>query len=119
MLEIGGMTYFIDFSKLDEFITTMKSSTTNIEQEVVETLTYDKDGEVISKELVTRTLPLDKTIDGSKYEMIKYMVDIVVTYGEEDIDDTLGVQSLNSLPIAFKIAFNTLLYHKILKQIEL
>ena len=48
------------------------------------------------------------------YELIKIMIETILTEKEE-VDDTLGDKSDVSIP--FKIAFNTLLYNKIIKQI--
>jgi hypothetical protein len=48
------------------------------------------------------------------YELIKIMIETILT--EKDVvDETLGDKSDVSIP--FKIAFNTLLYNKIIKQI--
>jgi hypothetical protein len=49
-----------------------------------------------------------------KYEMIKTMVEIIMTESEE-VDETLGGKS-TELSIPFKLAFNTLLNKKILNK---
>jgi hypothetical protein len=48
------------------------------------------------------------------YELIKIMIETILTEKDE-VDETLGDKSDVSIP--FKIAFNTLLYNKIIKQI--
>jgi hypothetical protein len=48
-----------------------------------------------------------------KYDMIKVMIDVIMTE-REDVDESLGPKSDASIP--FKIAFNTLLNNKIIKQ---
>ena len=49
-----------------------------------------------------------------KYEMMKTMIEVVMTESEE-IDETLGHKS-SDLSLPFKLAFNTLLNKKILNK---
>jgi hypothetical protein len=44
------------------------------------------------------------------------MLEVVMDEAEE-IDETLGVKGTNNLSIPFKIAFNTLLYKKLLNKL--
>jgi hypothetical protein len=44
------------------------------------------------------------------------MVDVIMTENE-DVDSNLGRHGLKDISIPFKIAFNTLLFHKILRKI--
>ena len=53
----------------------------------------------------------------TKYEMVREMVGTLLQTGEI-VDDKLGVMALNSLPIAFKISYNTLIHYDILNEIE-
>lgn len=48
-----------------------------------------------------------------KYEMIKTMIDVLITE-REDADEALGPKTAVSIP--FKLAFNTLLNNGVLKQ---
>ena len=57
----------------------------------------------------------EKQIDVSKYEMTKFMLEIIFSNGDE-VDDKMGIAGLENLPTSYKIAFNTLLYHNILKE---
>ena len=50
-----------------------------------------------------------------KYEIIKGMVDTLLTETNE-VDENLGMNS-NELSIPFKIAFNTLMFKKIINKI--
>ena len=50
-----------------------------------------------------------------KFEFFKTMLDSVCNIGE-DIDDTLGVISLNKLSVASKLAINTLIKYNIIKK---
>ncbi len=58
----------------------------------------------------------EQTINLVSFEVIKMMLEILMTEREE-VDDNLGVHSTKNLSIPFKLAFNTLLKHKILKHI--
>ena len=49
-----------------------------------------------------------------KYEMIKMMIDVILTEGGE-VDEVMGARS-SELSIPFKLAFNSLLNKKILNK---
>jgi hypothetical protein len=51
-----------------------------------------------------------------KYETIKLMLEIIMDE-TEDIDDKLGIKGVSQLSIPFKLAFNTLLYKKLLNKL--
>jgi hypothetical protein len=80
----------------------------------------------IDLESVSRTIeiePLDdfsgnteQSINLVSFEVIKMMLEIIMTEREE-IDENLGVHSTKNLSIPFKVAFNTLLKHQILKHL--
>ena len=92
-LEIAGGYYTIDLVLLSEFVgLTIKAKEDEVEQ------------------------AYEKQIDVSKYEMTKFMLEIIFTNGDE-IDDKMGITGLGSLPSSYKLAFNTLLYHNILKEV--
>jgi len=70
----------------------------------VDMVTQNEDGE----ERLELNLP--------KFEFFKMMVDTVCNT-VEDIDDSLGVISLNKLPVSSKLAINTLIKYKIIKKL--
>jgi len=49
-----------------------------------------------------------------KFEILKAMIEVVLS-NEEQIDETLGLKG-SSISIPFKLAFNTLIKHKILNK---
>lgn len=51
-----------------------------------------------------------------KFELVKTMIDVIMTESEE-IDDNLGLKGSNNLSLPFKLAFNTLLTHGIIKKL--
>lgn len=58
----------------------------------------------------------EQTINLVSFEVIKMMLEIIMTERDE-VDENLGVHSTKNLSIPFKVAFNTLLKHQILKHL--
>ena len=99
MLKILNEEYYLDFDRIEEFV--------NIPQtkEVVDVKENEDDDD------------LDETgqqISIVKYEMIKMMIDVILTEGGE-VDEVMGTRS-SELSIPFKLAFNSLLNKKILNK---
>lgn len=99
MLKILNEEYYLDFDRIEEFV--------NIPQtkEVVDVKENEEDDD------------LDETaqqISIVKYEMIKMMIDVILTEGGE-VDEVMGSRS-SELSIPFKLAFNSLLNKKILNK---
>lgn len=90
MIEVLGEMYYIDLDGV--------SDTINMSNE-----------DVISGET-------EQTINLVSFEIIKMMLEIIMIEKEE-IDNNLGVLNTKDLSIPFKIAFNTLLKHQILKHL--
>jgi len=90
MIEVLGEMYYIDLDEVTETINmpSEEASTGDTEQ----------------------------TINLVSFEIIKMMLEIIMIEKEE-IDNNLGVHSTKDLSIPFKIAFNTLLKHQILKHL--
>ena len=89
MLEILGESYYIDLKKVGDAVD-LKSS-------------EESDN-------------ADLTVNVVSFEVIKMMLEIIMTERDE-IDETLGIRSAEKLSIPFKLAFNTLLRHEILKHL--
>jgi hypothetical protein len=67
-----------------------------------------------SKQVITGDT--DQHISVVKYEMVKMMMEIIVTE-QEETDEMLGHKGSNNLTIPFKIAWNTLLKHKMIQSL--
>jgi len=67
-----------------------------------------------SKQVVTGDT--DQHISVVKYEMVKMIMEIVVTE-QEETDEMLGHKGSNNLTLPFKIAWNTLLKHKMIQSL--
>lgn len=90
MIQLMGENYYFDLDVINDYI--------NIE----------------SKQVVTGDT--DQHISVVKYEMVKMMMEIVVTE-QEETDEMLGHKGSNNLTLPFKIAWNTLLKHKMIQSI--
>ena len=86
MIKVLGEQYYIDINKVQDIISIPNTTTGDTEQNV---------------SIV-------------KFELIKTMIDVLMTESEE-IDENLGVKGINNLTMPFKLAFNTLLVHGIIK----
>jgi hypothetical protein len=89
MIEVLNEAYYIDLEAI--------SNVVNVESNSVEF-----SGET------------EQTINLVSFEVVKMLLEIVMTEREE-FDENLGTYSMNKLSIPFRIAFNTLLKHEILK----
>lgn len=79
-----------------------------IDLDVIQKLsTFESDNEVISGSS-------EQHISVVKYEMIKLMLDVILSENEE-VDEKLGMSS-SSHSIPFKLAFNTLLNNRIINK---
>ncbi len=90
MIQLMGENYYFDLDVINDYI--------NIE----------------SKQVITGDT--DQHISVVKYEMVKMMMEIVVTE-QEETDEMLGHKGSNNLTIPFKIAWNTLLKHKMIQSL--
>ena len=102
MLQFLGENYYVDFESLESQVNIPKSDN----KEVIISEDEDKDEDKFLQH-----------ISVVKFETIKMMLEVVLTEREE-LDDNLGIRGTSkSLSIPFKIAFNTLLRHGIIKYI--
>lgn len=56
-------------------------------------------------------------INGPKYEIFRLLLEVILS-NEEEMDNKMGYKSLDNSGFPFKLAFNTLIEHKILKEIN-
>ena len=94
MFKILGENYYLDFNELDKQIS-------------IEKIVVNEEDENQG----------DHSVNLVKFELLKLMVEVVLSEREE-IDENLGVYSGKDLSIPFRIAFNTLLTHNILKSLD-
>lgn len=116
-LDFGGTTYYIDLDAFDKLLTIDGNISPKTVIDTVETKTFDAEGKLVSSEVSKTTTSKNKEINIATYETLRMFLEIVLTYNEES-DDTLGVdRALLNTPLSFKISFNTLLKHGIIKEL--
>lgn len=98
-LDIGGKTMVIDLEELKTLVQITPTDSKNKEK--------DDDTEIDDG---------GNLIDVTKWEVVKYMIDVIMTT-ETELDQMMGFQELHKLPIPFKISFNTLINYNILKEL--
>ena len=96
MLNFLGENYYIDVNELEDQVSLINSKY----------YTPPLSGESENEQQISVT----------RYETFKSLIEVILTEREE-LDENLGIHSAKNLTIPFKIAFNTLLYNKIIKQI--
>ncbi len=85
MINVLGQNYYLDLNELDNFI------------------------QIKNEELTGNT----ETFSVIKFEVVKTMIEVIMTEREDEMDNNLGTYNQNKLSIPFKIAFNTLLMYNI------
>ena len=94
MIKVLGEAYYLDFNELDKQITIKD--------------TEKKDDTVENNE--------NHSVNLVKFELLKIMIEVLLTEREE-VDENLGTYATKDLSIPFRLAFNTLLTHNILKSL--
>lgn len=118
MIEFGGIFYYIDLTAFEKTISPIGIKSTDKVIMTETKVTKDKDGAIISEEVVEMSNDRGKEIDGPKYDVLRLMLETVIDYDEET-DDSLGAErGLSKTPLSFKLAFNTLYNYGILKEKE-
>lgn len=122
MLEFGDKTYVLDIDVYSSVLTLAPKEGESETRLTKTTQTYlDEKGEITSSTVTETEEERGSLIDSNKSDLLRTLVDTVFMSGEgEDSDDTLGSEhALKNAGVDFKIAFNTLIAYKILKEIEL
>tara|TARA_R110000851_G_scaffold67262_11_gene152014 strand:+ start:1624 stop:1977 length:354 start_codon:yes stop_codon:yes gene_type:complete len=117
MLSIAGINYVFDFKNIDKLLSFDNSPTTAVTEVKIKEV-YDDKNKLKHKIILTKTHNKPKEIDLTTYEIMKVLIEILLSYND-DFDDALGIdRALNSTPLPFKISFNTLIEYGIIKEIE-
>jgi hypothetical protein len=90
MIKVLGENYYIDLDRVEDYL--------NMSEQFVET---EVSGNTEAK------------INIIKFEMVKMLIDTILTEHEE-IDEQLGIKSSSNTSIPFRLAFNSLLNKKLI-----
>jgi hypothetical protein len=94
MIKVLGENYYFDLDKIEEYLD----------------MSIKPDEEVEEDEFSGST---DMKINIIKFEMVKMLMDTILTEHEE-IDEKLGMKSSNNTSIPFRLSFNSLLNKKLI-----
>ena len=94
MIKVLGENYYFDLDKIEEYLDMSVKPDENVEEDEFSGST-------------------DMKINIIKFEMVKMLMDTVLTEHEE-IDEKLGMKSSSNTSIPFRIAFNSLLNKKLI-----
>jgi hypothetical protein len=89
MLNVLGESYYIDFDRIEEYI------------------------DMSGGEEIVLSGGSDMRINIVKYELIKTMIEVIISEDAE-VDEKLGIKNSNNISVPFKIAFNSLLNKNII-----
>jgi hypothetical protein len=89
MLNVLGESYYIDFDRIEEYI------------------------DMSNGEEIILSGGSDMRINIVKYELIKTMIEVIISEDAE-VDEKLGIKNSNNISVPFKIAFNSLLNKNII-----
>lgn len=118
MLDIGGTAYVIDLEAMGDVLMLDKDYASKTVSETETKEIMNQDGDVINTKVITREFAKPKEYDSSKYEIIRILFEVLLTYNDE-FDDTLGFdRAMAKATLPFKITFNTLLNYGIIKELE-
>ena len=93
MIKVLGENYYFDLDKIEEYLD-MTNKEENLEDDEFSGST-------------------DMKINVIKFEMVKMLMDTILTEHEE-IDEKLGMKSSNNTSIPFRLSFNSLLNKKLI-----
>lgn len=94
MIKVLGENYYFDLDKIEEYLD----------------MTIKSDEDIEDDEFSGST---DMKINVIKFEMVKMLMDTILTEHEE-IDEKLGMKSSNNTSIPFRLSFNSLLNKKLI-----
>lgn len=117
LLEFGGVAYYIDFDGIDNILKSGDPDLDAKDVEETETQTTYINSAIEKSVITTRNYHKGREVDLARYETYRSLIEILLTYNEED-DASLGVErALLKTPLPFKVAFNTLVKYGVLKEL--
>jgi len=112
MLKILNEYYYLDLDKMEELVNIpTKEKSESVKTESVKSKDVKSEGDDSENEELDG---MTQHISIVKYDMLKVMIDVLMTESEE-VDEKLGPKS-TEISIPFKLAFNTLLNKKIINK---
>lgn len=116
MINIFGRRYYIDFEVLDKFLALNEGDEPVKTQNTIEVL--DDKGKLVSTEIITDEVPKHKEINGVRFQIISNLIEDLGIASDDDFDQALGSKNLEKMGLKFKLAYNTLIFYNILKDLD-
>lgn len=118
MIAINGVNYYIDVDVLDEELNGDDSLSAGHTSDKKTTTFYDYSNgkKPLTKTVEENEIYKPREVDGLKYELYLNMVRTIMEVQVENEDPGMPF-NFDNAPVNFTIAFNTLKYKKILKEI--
>ncbi len=116
MIQFGGIYYYLDLEAFEKlvYIEPKKNDYHISEEKTVKTLSEGK----IEETLVIAKVPKAREIDSVKYDILRNCI-VIILDSEDQGDSELGPENaLEKMPMAYKVAFNTLYKYEIIKEQE-
>jgi hypothetical protein len=89
MVNVLGENYFIDLDKIEEYLE-------------------------FSTEITDFSGDTEQKVNLIKFELVKLLLETVLTEGDDGFDEKLGIKSATKTSIPFRLAFNSLLNKKLI-----
>lgn len=119
MIEIDGKYYIIDLDRLMAWVVETPSSEKNIN--TITTMSYpitnDDEEEIVEKEVSETKSTLNETMNNVRYDFVRNLFNVLFSTFTTDIGQVVSM-STKDLSFAQKITFNTLIYKKIIIEIN-
>ena len=95
MINVLGENYYIDLDKIEEYL------------EMEDVVNTENIGGV-------ETNNSDTKVNLIKFELVKMLLDTILTESDDGIDEKLGIKNATKTTIPFRLAFNSLLNKKLI-----
>lgn len=125
MINIFGELYYIDLIELDRVIALGSDNNNDNNDDgddivmLTKTITTsDGAGKVVNVKTIDNETVKIKEINGVRFDIIRSFITDIGETDDVDVDYTLGTRNLDKMGTKFKVAFNTLLFYKILKKLN-
>lgn len=118
MIEIEGKHFIIDMDKLMAWVVETPTAEKNFN--TMTTMTYginDEDEDVVEKEVTENKSTLNETLNNIRYDFVRNMLNTLFTTFANEYNQMTTI-NLEDLSFGQKLAFNTLLYKKIIIEIN-
>lgn len=117
MIDIDGKYYIIDMDAVMQWVSETPNSEKNIN--TITTITYPIiDGEeVVEKEVSENKSSLNDTMNNVRYDFIRILLNTLLTTFTNEMNQIVSY-SYKDLTFAQKLAFNTLMSKKIIKDLQ-